>query len=400
MNPTIGDVGGLAIQSYGFHFLLSCVLTTVVIAVLLRLRGQNMAPAVDLTLLLIVSQVLVARAFHALLAGDLGFFESPAPGTFQSRFWGGQLAFALLGGLYLLWTRAPFGPLADSLAVASAFAWTLHKIGCFMAGCCYGSPTSVPWAVVFPGNGMCRLSGVPIHPTQLYDAVGTFLIGGILLRAYLRRQGEGRLVLWWGLLYAVLKYATEWTRGDRIFVLKGPMTAAMLVELATAAGCALLLSRPAAWNFLLALRELRTAAAQVPEGSVKRNHAFAMTLGNAIVAVVVAGAVLVATGRVGDRAALPALVGYYVVASLLSGINPVFRVLGLRVVDGSGRPASFVRLAIRGLVASLTLSSFFGLFRPLLDRWGRGLGDAFAGTWLVRRLPTPLPPEEPARRTV
>ncbi len=400
MKPVLGEAFGLAIQSYGFHFLLSCILALAVIAVLLRLRGQNMAPAVDLTLLMIVSQVLVARLFHALLAGDLGFFENPAPEKFQSRFWGGQLAFALLGGLYLLWTRAPFRPLADSLAVASAFAWTLHKIGCYMAGCCYGSPTSVPWAVMFPAQGMCRLPGVAIHPTQLYDAIGTFLIGGILLRAYLRRQAEGRLVLWWGLLYAVLKYGTGWTRGDHVFVLKGPMTAAMVVELATAAGCALVLSRPAAWDFLLALRDRRTADAQVPEGAVKRNHAFAMTLGNAIVAVVVAGAALVATGHVGNGAGFLALAGYYVVVSLLSGLNPVFRVLGLRVVDGSGRPASFVRLAIRGLVASLTLSSFFGLFRPLLDRWGRGLGDAFAGTWLVRRLPASLPPEEPARRTV
>lgn len=399
MNPTLGEFGGVAIQSYGVHFILSCFLTVAVIAVLLRLRGENMAPAVDLTLLLIVSQVLVARVFHALLSGEWSFFEDPAREKFQSRFWGGQLGFALLSGLYLLWTRAPFRPLSDSLAVASAFACSLHKIGCFMAGCCYGSQVDAPWAVVFPVNSMCRLPGIALHPTQLYDAVGSFIIGAVLLWTFLRRGSEGRLLLWWGLLYAVLKDATEWTRGDRLFVLKGPFTAAMLVEIVTAALCALLLSKPAAWNFLLVLRDRRTGDARSPEGAVKRNHAFAMTLGNAIVAVVAAGVVVAAAGGSGNGAVFLALAGYYMAGSLLSGVNPVFRLLDLRVVDKTGRPASLARLAVRGLAGSLTLSSFFGLFRPLFDRWGRGLGDAVAGTWLVRRLPAPLPPEEPARRT-
>src|SRR6185436_15544292 len=282
MHPAY-ELGKFQIQSYGFHFVLSCVAMILALAILLRIRDQNAAPAIDLALLLILGQVVVAKVLWNLLNKEHEFI-SGIP-KFRSGFWGGQLGFGLLAGLYLLWSRAPLRPLADALGVAWAFSSVLHKIGCFMAGCCYGSPTTLPWGVVFPPGGGCGLPGQSLHPSQLYDAVLSFVAGLFLLRAFLGRKWEGRLLLLSAFLYAVCKYATEWTRGDARYLVVGPASAAMAVELVTAAVCALLLTKPAAWNFVLALRELRTAAARVPEATVRRGVAFALTLGNAIGAV-------------------------------------------------------------------------------------------------------------------
>jgi phosphatidylglycerol---prolipoprotein diacylglyceryl transferase len=384
VRPTY-DIGGFQLQSYGLHFMLSCLVLLLGVAILLRLRGQNPGPAIDLTLLLILGQVILAKALFSLLSKEEEFISLPGSRKSVSGFWGVELGFGFLAGLYLLWSRAPFRPLADALAVAWPFSMTLHKIGCFMVGCCHGSPTGVPWAVTFPAESRCPLAGQPIHPTQLYDAGLALLTGAFLLWAWRGKRWEGRLLLLWGFLYAVLKYATEWTRGDERFKLSGPVTAAMAVEIATAAICAMLLTKPGAWNVLLTLRELRSAAVRVPELTVRRGVAFALTLGNAI------GAVLAAMVTAGvtrnQTAALAAIPAYSIVVSLIAPWNPLLRAFGLRLVTSAGESPSLPRLLIRGLVASVTMSSFFGLFRPLLDRWGRGLGDAASGTWLVRRVP-------------
>jgi len=254
-----------------------------------------------------------------------------------------------------------------------------------MTGCCHGSPTGVPWAVAFPASSRCLLAGQSIHPTQLYDAILAFLTGLFLLWAFLGRRWEGRLLLLWGFLHAVSKYATEWTRGDQRFVVAGPITAAMVVEIAVAAVCAILLTKPGPWNFLLGMRDARSAAARIPEANVRRSVAFALTMGNAIAAMLTAMAVTAVTRD--STKGLATIPAYYIVVSLLSPVNPLLRMFGLRVVTAAGEPPSFLRRLARGMVASLTISSFFGLFRPLLDRWGRGLGDAASGTWIVRRVP-------------
>src|SRR6185436_18637132 len=126
MHPAY-ELGKFQIQSYGFHFVLSCVAMILALAILLRIRDQNAAPAIDLALLLILGQVVVAKILYNLLTKDEQFLPTPGVPKFRSGFWGGQLGFGLLAGLYLLWSRAPLRPLADALGVAWAFSSVLHK---------------------------------------------------------------------------------------------------------------------------------------------------------------------------------------------------------------------------------------------------------------------------------
>ena len=68
---------------------------------------------------------------------------------------------------------------------ALAFGHLIGRIGCFMVGDDYGVPSNLPWAVAFP-EGLPPTT-VPVHPTQLYEALGLALLGWLLLRW--RRQG-------------------------------------------------------------------------------------------------------------------------------------------------------------------------------------------------------------------
>jgi prolipoprotein diacylglyceryltransferase len=61
--------------------------------------------------------------------------------------------------------------LLDALVPAALLALGVGRIGCFLGGCCYGTPTALPWGVVFPDLG-----GPARHPLQLYSAVADLAI--------------------------------------------------------------------------------------------------------------------------------------------------------------------------------------------------------------------------------
>ena len=117
-----------------------------------------------------------------------------------------------------------------------------------MAGCCFGRPTTVPWAITFHNPAASLTSdtplGVPLHPTQIYEAGAELLILAVLL--WLERRGRpfaGRTFWSYMLLYAMSRFVIEFFRGDPrgqvgifstsqfVSLLVAPLSAAMLVLL-------------------------------------------------------------------------------------------------------------------------------------------------------------------------
>jgi phosphatidylglycerol---prolipoprotein diacylglyceryl transferase len=92
-------------------------------------------------------------------------------------------------------------------------------MGCLLAGCCYGRPTTLPWGITFSDPFAAANVGTPLHvalhPTQLYDAGAEFLIMLLLLGTErLGRRYAGRTFWFYILLYAVSRFVIEFYRGD------------------------------------------------------------------------------------------------------------------------------------------------------------------------------------------
>jgi hypothetical protein len=223
---------------------------------------------------------------------------------------------------------------------------------------------------------MCTLAGQPIHPTQLYDAGLVLLIACGLLAAYLRGAARGRLLLWWGALWALARFATEWTRGDSRFPVTGPFTASMLVELLAAGTAVTLLVRPRLWERLADAQEAR--ARPEPALPIGRGRGIAIGLAN-----FGAYAVVACVSEFAIRGWGLAVACAYLLAA--GALHPGLWLLGWRLVDRTGAPAAPWRHAVRGLAAVPAALSILGVFRPILDVHGRSLADAVAGTWVVRR---------------
>lgn len=150
------------------------------------------------------------------------------------KFWHSGLAY--YGGFLLatpaiwLYTRRyklSFWKVADLAAPAIAFGLFLGRIGCFLAGCCYGKETALPWGIRFPLESLpwqaqykqrfiqAGQAMHPIHPTQLYEAVGALLLALVLFFVVRpRKQRQGQVIGGLLLGYGVLRFVCEFFRDD------------------------------------------------------------------------------------------------------------------------------------------------------------------------------------------
>ena len=132
-------------------------------------------------------------------------------------FFGGLLV-AVAGALwYMRRKNLPILKTSDFLIVAVPLGHALGRIGCFLAGCCYGHPTTLPWGVRFTDPHALvptELVNVPLHPTQLYEAALNFLLFLLLHYASKKPHKEGKILVLYVLCYAVMRFGIEFLRGD------------------------------------------------------------------------------------------------------------------------------------------------------------------------------------------
>jgi hypothetical protein len=113
--------------------------------------------------------------------------------------------------------RLPVLPYLDVIAPAMAFFLAAGRVGCLLAGCCHGRPSSlgVAYGEEHAARGFPRhLVGVRLFPVQALEAAGLLVIGATGLAA-LPFAAPGRVFAWFLAAYAVLRFGTEGLRGDR-----------------------------------------------------------------------------------------------------------------------------------------------------------------------------------------
>ena len=95
-----------------------------------------------------------------------------------------------------------------------ALAQGFGRIGCFLAGCCYGAPTDSFLGVVFPPYCEFAPAGVRLWPTQLFSAAGDLLLCLFLLWLDRKEHYEGKLTAWYLIGYSVGRFLIEFLRDD------------------------------------------------------------------------------------------------------------------------------------------------------------------------------------------
>lgn len=183
-------------------------------------------------LLYLVEYVPREDLLAAALAFNRGF-------SVLGAFFGVAAAVAL----FARFRRVAFLPLLDHVCVAAPLWHAFGRVGCFLSGCCYGRECSLPWAVTFTSPMTSAPLGLPLHPTQLYEAAGTLLLF-FLLRPLPGRLAAGRAAGVYFVSYGLLRFILEGFRGDTVPLGDWPLTAGQGLSLALAAAGAALLCIP------------------------------------------------------------------------------------------------------------------------------------------------------------
>jgi phosphatidylglycerol:prolipoprotein diacylglycerol transferase len=250
--PELFSIGPITVYSYGVLLAASYLLGLWLAMRRARRWGLDPNRVLDLGIYIIIAALVGAKLL--LLVVDFEqFSRSTADLLSLARsggvFYGGLILAVGVAFWYIARHRMPFWTTCDVFAPAIALGHVTGRLGCLAAGCCYGRPTDLPWGITFT-NPLAAANvgtplGIPLHPTQIYEAGAELLILVFLLATERRgRPFAGRTFWSYMFLYAISRYIVEIYRGDPrgtvfdlfstsqfISLLLAPLSLAMLVWL-------------------------------------------------------------------------------------------------------------------------------------------------------------------------
>ncbi len=246
MFPRLLEIGSFSLPTYGLLIAAGFLVGVSLSAYLARRTAVDAERITNLGIVLLLSAIVGAKLF--LIANSWSYYAAD-PGRLFSLsalrsggvFYGGLVTALAVSQWYTRRHGLPWLATADLMVPGLAFGHAIGRMGCFAAGCCWGHETDVAWAVTFRNPVAHEFTGVPLHvalhPTQLYEMLGTALIGAFLLWRFLRPHAPGTILGYYLVLYSVFRFAVEPFRAHeaRPALVAGTVSTTQLVALALAA---------------------------------------------------------------------------------------------------------------------------------------------------------------------
>ena len=251
MYPRLLELGPVTVYTYGVLLAAAYLLGLQLARMRATDRGLDGNRVLDLGIYIIISALIGAKLL--LLVTDYkAFAANPRELLTLLRsggvFYGGLILAVVVSVWYIRRVGLPLWTTCDVFAPGIALGHVVGRFGCLFAGCCFGKPTTMPWGITFSdafaASNVGTPLGVPLHPTQLYEAGAELLILGVLLLTERKGRGFAGRTFWlYMLLYAISRFIIEFFRGDDrgtffmfstsqfISILLAPLAIVMLVYL-------------------------------------------------------------------------------------------------------------------------------------------------------------------------
>lgn len=236
MHPILFEIGSFTVYSYGFFIAVGAFSGLVYMA---RQGKKSYNITLDQS-----NSLFIYIVIAAVVGGKLFlFFENPSLYTNNpARLFSGR-GFVFYGSFLfavpvMLWFfkkhKIPTWGMLDIMAIVTCLVHGFGRIGCYMAGCCHGTPTGSFWGITFT-NPFCQADplNTPLHPTQLLEAGYIFVVMAFLLFLKKSKKFDGQLFLSYIMLYAIGRFFLEFLRGDtgRGFIWDGLLSNSQLIVL-------------------------------------------------------------------------------------------------------------------------------------------------------------------------
>ena len=271
MYPELFKLGPITVYTYGVLLAAAYLLGLRLAMSRAKSRGLDPNRTLDLGIAIIISALVGAKLLLLLVDFDR-FRQNPAELFSIVRsggvFYGGLIAAVSVAFWYMWRHKMPLWTTCDVFAPGIALGHAVGRLGCLMAGCCYGRPTNVPWAITFTNPEAAANVGTPLgvalHPTQLYESGAEGLI--LLLLLATERKGrpfEGRTFWSYMVLYGISRFVIEFFRGDERGAVFGAVSTSQFISLVLvplAIGMLIYLSRRTSDPLPVGARAVRRAS--------------------------------------------------------------------------------------------------------------------------------------------
>ena len=218
MFPYLPEIFGFKIPSYG---LMTALGYGAAIYYCIKNReklGVSKELLSDIIFYLILGALIGGKIFFIIFNFDTFWASTLIEKIrFGFVFYGGFIGALIALFIFLKNKNISFVKTTDFFAPALALGHAIGRIGCFLAGCCYGKPTNSPLGVVFNNPDTLvphHLRHTHLYPTQLFEVFANFILFLILVKIYNGQKKEGKTSLVYIMGYALTRFIIEFFRGD------------------------------------------------------------------------------------------------------------------------------------------------------------------------------------------
>src|SRR5438067_9619596 len=167
MLPYVFTIFGFHLPTYGLLVALAFLTALALTASLARQAGLDSETVLNLGIYCAMAGIGGAKLLMILVdfgdyARDPRLLFSLATLQAAGIFYGGLIAALVVAYFYMRRMGLPMLGTADVLAPGIALGHSIGRLGCFAAGCCWGAPSHLPWAVSFKSQDAHDLVGVPL----------------------------------------------------------------------------------------------------------------------------------------------------------------------------------------------------------------------------------------------
>jgi phosphatidylglycerol---prolipoprotein diacylglyceryl transferase len=210
------------LHTYGVLVALGFLAGIILAARQAKKEGINTYVVLDLAFWILIAAMIGSRVLY-IIVNNGDYIKDP---VLLLKIWTGGLVFqgGFIGAVFASWLychkhKLNFLRISDLMIPYVSIGHAIGRLGCFSAGCCHGRPTELSWfGAVYSESGTVvsqnHLLHVPLHPTQLYEALGETCVFITLLMLRKRKRFNGSLLVSYLLLYPLVRFTVELFRGD------------------------------------------------------------------------------------------------------------------------------------------------------------------------------------------
>lgn len=216
MKLILFEIFGIKVYGYGAMIALGIGVAILLLNKNSKEKNFNEDKIFNMTIFTVLGGILGGKLLYIITEFD---YILKNPSVIIKEFGNGFVIYgAIIGGgltlyLYCKINKWNILEILDMVVPGVAIAQGFGRIGCFLAGCCYGMETNLPIGVEFPEESLAP-SGVHLHPTQIYSSVFDFILGIFLIYYYKKQSKNGKVAGLYLIIYSVGRFFVEMLRND------------------------------------------------------------------------------------------------------------------------------------------------------------------------------------------